>query len=759
MSKFHLPVQSVSHQKETISRNKFNELFFPWICKHWYEDDYGIDAMVEITFPLSSGKNRLVTNVKFNVQLKSSEVAALQNGDRSISIPIQKINYWYGGNLPTMLCLYDLNEQEFFFCWIDENLINKLNKDRPEWIGKDSLKIRLTSRLNKKLDGIEKYVLHSWKKPEKSFLTAGSYSFYNNEIIYTLEKAMELANIQSDKFLSSRLKILKKELGEAIFSVAVAGESRVGKSSLVNAFLGRDVSPVSELPTTGVPICVFPSNKEECEIHFNNDKVERGAINAEFIEKYGSQRKNKRNKKDVKLILLKVVNQAFENGIRLFDIPGLNDPDSKIRMVSNSILHSANAIIYVISAAPAVHGEFILSDKMIDDIKKLNSSAERIFIVINKADCLKKKQFEKLNKYLKEEFKEYGLDDVLPSPPIYLSAEGNEQQEIKISNVESLKETIWDFLLSEKRTGLHRLFAAINQLDDSLEKALSIHRAKLLTDEEAKGFQEKLAKVKVDFEKQKKKFPEYAKNIPKELDEIVRTNVTAIINNLKNEYRNIPLDQSLFTREVINKYLIEESEKLAQYLQNTFCDKMIDLEDDFNEWVMMNLHPTALDLKSSRQFKNRNHKRYSMTIYTQINGGFQTNIIYAFFDLIGAIATGIGNGIQQFFIGKKETRSQEISLRCQQSKKVLNKIFQGIMREMKQQFKVTIREIYNKTNDRATVYLDGLEAALEESDTTMTDDEHTSLIEYIKEMEEFQPRISSLKLRLEEQVSGLKITE
>lgn len=63
--------------------------------------------------------------------------------------------------------------------------------------------------------------------------------------------------------IHKQLMELREYLQNARFTVAVVGEFNRGKSTLVNKLLGRDVIPVSALPSTLLPIRVEGGRREE----------------------------------------------------------------------------------------------------------------------------------------------------------------------------------------------------------------------------------------------------------------------------------------------------------------------------------------------------------------------------------------------------------------------------------------------------------------------------------------------------------------
>lgn len=753
MENAHLPIQSTTHQKEDKSRNKFNEVISPWLVRQWFEHDYGIDAGVEITLPILNSKDRLVSGKNFSVQLKSSEKAKKNSESKikSISIPVPKINYWHSSNLPTMLCYYDENEKEFFYKWIDDNLITQLNNKNPKWVGQKTVTIKLKNKISENLDDIKEYV-YNWKRSNSSVLTAGSYFHFNDEIIKLIDSIYALSLEHKNTYLPPILKELKLNLSKAIYSISIAGQSRAGKSTLINALVGKEVSPVGVFPTTGVPICILPGVKEECEILFQDNTVKKGKVNVKFISQFADQKQNKGNKKKVKLILAKIIDQSFEKGIALYDIPGLNDPNVGIRNLSNTAVINSNAIIYVISAAPMAMSEFILGKEILDDLNALRNSSEKIFIVVNKADYLDEKLLLELKKYLKSQFKEYGVNKFHPSPPIFMSAISDSNDSSSYSNIESLKNTLWDFLLKQKKTGLHRLFSGLNKANQALNETITISKSRLLSIEKRNKVQNDIIDINSDLEILHSKILKYKEEIFEKLQNTIQINKNRITNHLWNELTNIPSNQPLFTKKIIDNYLLSESEKLSLNVQHDFADSLIKVENEINNWIKEKLKQVQLEITSNSSFLNSNNNHYSWLIHNQLGGDTSKNFFQFLLDaIIGTINTVMDAG-ETLIKGKEEMRIKRIQNIHKSSVNVLNRIFTSITQQIKIQFDNIADEILKNTYERTRIYLDNLEQQLKMTETPLSKIELKKLNIYLKKLEEFQSEIRSLELQIQEKI-------
>ncbi len=105
------------------------------------------------------------------------------------------------------------------------------------------------------------------------------------------------------------------------FEVAVFGRVSCGKSSLLNAILGRDVLPVGITPVTTVPTRIVWSANAQIEIEFANAPARREPL--EKLAEYVTEMHNPENQKAVARITVCIDAPALRNGLVLVDTPGV----------------------------------------------------------------------------------------------------------------------------------------------------------------------------------------------------------------------------------------------------------------------------------------------------------------------------------------------------------------------------------------------------------------------------------------------------
>ncbi|MBW3664652.1 MAG: dynamin family protein [Actinobacteria bacterium] len=127
----------------------------------------------------------------------------------------------------------------------------------------------------------------------------------------------------SDSLVTNELMLIRNDLEATSFTVGVFGLIKRGKSTLMNALVGRQVSEMHVTPETAVPVYCSYGETPEAEVHFADSSVRHVAV--EDVAEYTSQKSNANNQLGVTYVHQRVPVGFLRNGTRLIDTPGLDD--------------------------------------------------------------------------------------------------------------------------------------------------------------------------------------------------------------------------------------------------------------------------------------------------------------------------------------------------------------------------------------------------------------------------------------------------
>lgn len=176
---------------------------------------------------------------------------------------------------------------------------------------------------------------------------------------------------------------------EEPFRLAIVGEFKAGKSTLINALLGRPgLVPEGATPTTGAVTEIWWSEEECGEVLDGNGK-QVFAGNLQDAVRFADQRskEGKTVSGQGARVILRVASDFLRNLV-ILDTPGLgaNARDDKVTLDS---LHLADAAILVVNGLqPGGEDSLTLSERLRTTQRKLVTVVTRIDLTTNPSDAL-----------------------------------------------------------------------------------------------------------------------------------------------------------------------------------------------------------------------------------------------------------------------------------------------------------------------------------------------------------------------------------
>ncbi|MEX1164961.1 MAG: dynamin family protein [Nitriliruptor sp.] len=140
-------------------------------------------------------------------------------------------------------------------------------------------------------------------------------------------RALEVEGAEdSDSLIASELAMVRKDLAATEFTVGIFGLIKRGKSTLLNALIGREVSSMHVTPETAVPVYVSYGDAPQATVHFADGTVKHVAV--EDVSEFTSQKANPNNQLGITFVEQQVPVGFLRNGTRLIDTPGLDDAEA-----------------------------------------------------------------------------------------------------------------------------------------------------------------------------------------------------------------------------------------------------------------------------------------------------------------------------------------------------------------------------------------------------------------------------------------------
>ncbi|MGD2183514.1 dynamin family protein [Lusitaniella coriacea] len=133
-----------------------------------------------------------------------------------------------------------------------------------------------------------------------------------------------------------------------VFRIAVFAPFNYGKSTLLNALLGKRTLPIDLVPTTGAAISVRYGEEVRSQITLTNGTIIDRA-GTKILQDYAILDDERRMRDDVQSVVVDCNHPFLKTGVEFLDLPGTNDREEQDNLVRDRLL-SADLIVQVLDA-------------------------------------------------------------------------------------------------------------------------------------------------------------------------------------------------------------------------------------------------------------------------------------------------------------------------------------------------------------------------------------------------------------------------
>ncbi len=292
---------------------------------------------------------------------------------------------------------------------------------------------------------IKKVELKVAQKGENHYKTAVNSLF---TAIENLKEGVELPN------LLEKLTQVNTRLNEQSFSIGITGVMNAGKSTMLNALLGKELLGTSVVPETANLTVIRYAKEPYAKVHFWSEKewlsIEESAKSLKSLDAFIKESKEAFGSdfssyitKDGRSEQIKTSDLAFytsakmsekkcnlvksvelftdlkfvKDGVLIVDTPGLDDPVVQREEITLSYLDECDLMIHLMNAAQAATQKDV--DFIIDAL--LYRNIAQLLVVITRIDAISQKELDEVISYtkrsiearLKEQNKASKLDEII----------------------------------------------------------------------------------------------------------------------------------------------------------------------------------------------------------------------------------------------------------------------------------------------------------------------------------------------------------
>ncbi len=220
-------------------------------------------------------------------------------------------------------------------------------------------------------------------------------SGHNDDLTSVLERVLALPGRLAERSAFEQ-ELAKLRRGNV--NVVVVGSFKRGKSSLLNALIGRPILPMGVVPVTALVTLIRCGEPEDAHVHFTDGRIEH--IGLDELSHFVSETHNPENRLGVERVDLRLGGITSSPSIVLADTPGSGSVFRHNTETLKAWFGNIDAAIFVVSSDPPIGEE----DSLL--LAEVAETAGEILVVLNKVDRLRPHEIEESAAYTQRAVKE-----------------------------------------------------------------------------------------------------------------------------------------------------------------------------------------------------------------------------------------------------------------------------------------------------------------------------------------------------------------
>ena len=376
----------------------------------------------------------------------------------------------------------------------------------------------------------------------------------------------------NDPSNQDKIEQIRENLESETFRLVVLGQFKRGKSTLINALLGKRILPADVIPVTAIVTEIAYGPKHEAQVYFYEGAPLN--IDPERLPEFVTEEDNPKNIKKVDKVKLTCPAAFLSHGVILVDTPGIGSIHEHNTRLTQEYIPNADAVVFVFSADPP------LTEQEKAFIELIQPHVPKIFFVLNKKDYLDKKSLHRVlafNTHILENM----LPDASPSILAVSALQGltfleDNAQKSEDSGIPVLKENLEGFLARER--GVYLLRANTDRLSELCVANQNLIRM----EQQARNLSREELQTSLE------RFKQYIKDLSGRetrlqfLLEEIQKRLMAAFDQRRNSFVRqtaLTLQKHLFTH--IEKIKHGAKTKLRKALEEELNNKMVDFFEPF----------------------------------------------------------------------------------------------------------------------------------------------------------------------------------
>ena len=164
-----------------------------------------------------------------------------------------------------------------------------------------------------------------------------------------IDELLKKQYVKNNSQIFFKLNELKADIQKNFYNVVVVGEFNRGKSTFINALLGKSLLPTDILPETATINAIIFNEEPKLSIMTTTGE-KSGEPDLEFLKKFSAQILDEKSAAQVKYIKIGYPIELLKNRIVLIDTPGVFDLSEQRTEITYSFIPKADTVIFLLDA-------------------------------------------------------------------------------------------------------------------------------------------------------------------------------------------------------------------------------------------------------------------------------------------------------------------------------------------------------------------------------------------------------------------------
>ncbi|MGM0835006.1 MAG: dynamin family protein [Bacillota bacterium] len=301
------------------------------------------------------------------------------------------------------------------------------------------------------------------------------------ELLAKTNHILEQLHTSGDKQSAKKVAELSKKIMDENLTIAFCGHFSAGKSTFINEILQESLLPASPIPTSANVVKIQKGTEMARVYFFEGESLEiLPPVSFENVKAYCKDGDH------VESVAYQYPFTNLPEDLIVLDTPGVDSTDDAHRVSTESALHLADVIFYVMDY------NHVQSEVNLKFIKELQNQEKRIYLVVNQIDKHREEEipFETYQKRIQDSFEDWGIEPV----SLYftsLKVPGHPLNDVTIvkETIQLLREDKMDILPITVENALHHILEEhrnwlLQEKEDTLDKLNQLIKKSVLTPEE-----------------------------------------------------------------------------------------------------------------------------------------------------------------------------------------------------------------------------------------------------------------------------------